>query len=46
VKKFYTEASFFSQPVFSRCGFTILEMETVFYGDVSFERYKMEKITP
>jgi putative acetyltransferase len=43
LKKFYTEASFFSQPVFSRCGFVIVEMETVKYGEVSFERYKMEK---
>ncbi len=43
LKKFYTEASFFSQPVFARCGFVIVEMETVKYGEVSFERYKMEK---
>ncbi|WP_017294769.1 GNAT family N-acetyltransferase [Geminocystis herdmanii] len=42
-KRFYTEASFFSQPVFSRCGFEIVAMETVKYGDVSFDRYKMEK---
>ncbi|MBE9222257.1 GNAT family N-acetyltransferase [Cyanobacterium stanieri LEGE 03274] len=43
ITKFYTEASFFSQPVFQRCGFEIIEMETVKYGVVSFERYKMEK---
>lgn len=43
IKRFYTEASFFSQPVFSRCGFEIVEMETIKYGDVSFDRYKMEK---
>jgi putative acetyltransferase len=43
--RFYTEASFFSQPVFSRCGFNIVTMETVNYGDISFERYKMELIT-
>lgn len=42
IKRFYTEASFFSQPVFSRHGFEIVEMETVKYGDVSFDRYKME----
>ncbi|BAQ60121.1 putative acetyltransferase [Geminocystis sp. NIES-3708] len=45
ITRFYTEASFFSQPVFSRCGFTIFAMETVNYGDISFERYKMEIIT-
>lgn len=44
ISRFYTEASFFSQPVFSRCGFTIAEMETVKYGDITFDRYKMEKI--
>ncbi len=44
IKRFYTEASFLSQPVFSRYGFEIVEMETVKYGDVSFDRYKMEKI--
>lgn len=44
IKRFYTEASFFSQPVFSRHGFEVVEMETIFYGDVSFDRYKMEKI--
>ncbi|MGY6531015.1 MAG: GNAT family N-acetyltransferase [Cyanobacterium sp.] len=43
MSRFYTEASFFSQPVFHRCGFEIVEMETVNYGVVSFERYKMEK---
>ncbi|MBL1210072.1 GNAT family N-acetyltransferase [Geminocystis sp. GBBB08] len=43
ITRFYTEASFFSQPVFSRCGFKILALETVNYGDVSFKRYKMEK---
>jgi putative acetyltransferase len=45
ISRFYTEASFFSQPVFSRCGFTISAMETVYYGNISFDRYKMEKIT-
>lgn len=44
IKRFYTEASFFSQPVFSRYGFEIVEMETIKYGDVSFDRYKMEKV--
>ena len=44
MKRFYTEASFFSQPLFSRCGFEIMEMETVKYGEVSFDRYKMEKL--
>lgn len=43
MKRFYTEASFFSQPVFSRCGFDVVTMETVKYGEVSFDRYKMEK---
>lgn len=42
LKRFYTEASFFSQPVFKKCGFSIIEMETVKYGEVVFERYKME----
>lgn len=42
--RFFTEASFFSHPVFLRCGFTVIETETVHYGDVAFERYKMEKI--
>lgn len=46
ITRFYTEASFFSQPVFSRCGFNIVTMETVNYGDISFERYKMEIIIP
>lgn len=46
IKRFFTEASFFSYPVFTRCGFTVIEMETVNYGDVTFERYKMEKIIP
>ena len=45
ITKFYTEASFFSQPVFSRCGFMVVTMEIVNYGNVLFERYKMEKIT-
>ncbi|BAQ64774.1 GNAT family N-acetyltransferase [Geminocystis sp. NIES-3709] len=45
ILRFYTEASFFSEPVFSRCGFSIVGMETVKYGDVSFDRYKMEKVT-
>ncbi len=44
IKRFYTEASFFSQPVFCRCGFKVMEMERIKYGEVSFERYKMEKI--
>lgn len=44
IKRFYTEASFFSQPVFTRCGFAIIAMETVKYGAVSFDRYKMEKL--
>ncbi len=43
IKRFYTEASFFSQPLFKKCGFSIIAMETVKYGEVSFERYKMEK---
>lgn len=43
IKKFYAEASFLSQPVFARCDFRILEMETVKYGNVSFDRYKMIK---
>ncbi|WPF88583.1 GNAT family N-acetyltransferase [Cyanobacterium aponinum UTEX 3222] len=46
IKRFFTEASFFSYPVFTRCGFTVIEMETVNYGDVAFDRYKMEKIIP
>ncbi|WP_431705751.1 GNAT family N-acetyltransferase [Geminocystis sp. CENA526] len=44
IKRFYAEASFFSQPVFSRCGFDIVEIETVKYGEVPFDRYKMEKV--
>jgi putative acetyltransferase len=44
LKKFYTEASFFSQPLFEKCGFSIIEMETAKYGEIIFERYKMEKI--
>ena len=40
ITKFYTEASFFSEPVFSRCGFEVVTMETVYYGDVLFRRYK------
>ena len=44
IKRFFTEASFFSQPVFSRQSFTIVTMETVNYGDVAFDRYKMEKL--
>lgn len=43
INRFYTEASFFSHPVFQRCGFVVLEMEHVKYGVVSFQRYKMEK---
>lgn len=46
IKRFFTEASFFSYPVFTRCGFTVIEMETVNYGEVAFDRYKMEKIIP
>lgn len=44
IKRFYTEASFLSQPVFKRCGFQVIEMETVKYGEISFDRYKMEKL--
>ena len=44
ITRFYTEASFFSYPVFTRVGFEVITMEIVHYGDVSFERYKMEKI--
>ena len=43
IRKFNTEASFFSYPVFCRCGFEVVTMETVNYGNVPFERYKMEK---
>ena len=43
IRKFNTEASFFSYAVFCRCGFEVMTMETVYYGDVVFERYKMEK---
>ena len=42
--KFHTEASFFSSPVFCRLGFEIVTRESVNYGSVLFERYKMEKI--
>lgn len=44
IKKFFTEASFFSQPVFTRQGFDITDLETVRYGNISFDRYKMEKL--
>ena len=44
INRFYTEASFLSQPVFSRSGFTVVEMETVKYDEFIFERYKMEKL--
>ena len=44
INRFYTEASFLSQPVFSRSGFIVVEMETVKYDQVIFERYKMEKL--
>ena len=44
IRRFFTEASFFSFPVFTRFGFEVITMETVLYGDVSFERYRMEKI--
>ena len=43
ISLFYSEASFFSQPLFKRCGFEVVEMETINYGVVFFERYKMEK---
>lgn len=45
IKRFFTEASFFSQPVFTRQGFDIFDIETVRYGDITFDRYKMEKLT-
>lgn len=44
ISRFYTEASFFSHPVFLRCGFEVVTMETVNYNHVIFQRYKMEKI--
>ena len=44
MKRFYTEASFFSHPVFLRCGFEVVTMETVDYNHVLFRRYKMAKI--
>lgn len=44
IKKFFTEASFFSQPVFLRCGFQVVTIETVNYNNVLFQRYRMEKI--
>ena len=44
VKRFFTEASFFSHPVFMRCGFEVVSMETVDYNHVLFRRYKMAKI--
>jgi putative acetyltransferase len=44
IKRFFTEASFFSQPVFLRCGFQVVTRETVNYNNVLFQRYKMEKI--
>lgn len=40
---FHTEASFLSQPLFLKCGFKVITMETVKYGEISFERYKMQK---
>ncbi len=45
IKRFFTEASFFSQPVFTRQGFDIFDIETVRYGNITFDRYKMEKLT-
>jgi putative acetyltransferase len=45
IPRLYTEASFFSYPVFLRCGFTVINMETVNYNNVLFQRYKMEKRT-
>lgn len=45
IRKFFTEASFFSQPVFTRQGFDITALETVRYGNIPFDRYKMEKLT-
>jgi putative acetyltransferase len=44
IKRFFTEASFFSQPVFSIHGFDIIAIETVRYGSVSFDRFQMEKV--
>ena len=44
INRFFAEASFFSQPVFSRQDFKIVTTETVYYGDVAFDRYKMEKV--
>lgn len=43
ITRFFTEASFFSYPVFLRCGFEVVTMETVNYNNVLFQRYKMEK---
>jgi putative acetyltransferase len=43
INRFYTEASFLSQPVFSRAGFTVVAREIVKYDEILFERYKMEK---
>ncbi|MBF2057106.1 MAG: GNAT family N-acetyltransferase [Cyanobacterium sp. T60_A2020_053] len=44
IKRFYTEASFFSHAVFTRCGFRVIEMETVKYDEIFFTRYKMELV--
>jgi len=44
IKRFFAEASFLSQPVFSRAGFEVIGIETVKYEDVFFDRYQMEKL--
>lgn len=41
VTRFYTEASFFSHPVFERHGFVVDEEEVVIRNGVAFRRYKM-----
>ena len=43
IQRFYTEASYLSQPVFERCGFRVAGMETVDYFGVVFERFQMER---
>jgi putative acetyltransferase len=42
--RFYTEASYFSKTVFERCGFVVYDEEYIKYGDITFHRYKMEKL--
>lgn len=44
IQRFFAEASFLSQPVFSRAGFDVIGIETVKYGDIFFDRYQMEKL--